>query len=69
LIGQIKGQMKKRFRMHDFGGVSFYLVTNIEPNWKHQTIDIHQHSYIRIILATFTMDESRPVATPVAMKL
>jgi len=69
LIGQIKDQMKKRFRMHDLGSVSFYLGMNIEHNREYHTIDIHQHSYIRPILAKFRIDESRPVATPMAMKL
>jgi len=69
LIGHIKDQMKKRFRMHDLGSVSFYLGMNMERNREHHTIDIHQHSYIRTILAKFRMDESRPVATPMAMKL
>jgi len=68
-IGQIKDRMKKRFRMHDLGTVSFYLGMNIERNREHHTIDIHQHSYIWTILAKFRMDESRPVATPMAMKL
>jgi len=69
LIGQIKDQMKKRFPMHDLGSVSFYLGMDIERNQEHHTIDIHQHSYIRTFLAKFRMDESRPVATPMAMKL
>jgi hypothetical protein len=69
LIGQIKGQMKNRFRMHDLGSVSFYLGMNIKRNREHHTIDIHQYSYIRSILAKFRMDKSRPVATPIAMKL
>jgi len=69
LIGQIKDQMKKRFRMHDLGSVSCCLGMNIERNREHHTIDIHQHSYIRTILAKFRMDESRLVATPMAMKL
>ena len=69
LIGQIKNQMKKRFQMHDLGSVCFYLGMNIERNREHHTIDIHQHSYIWTILAKFRMDESIPVATPMAMKL
>jgi hypothetical protein len=69
LIGQIKDQMKKRFRMHDRGSVSFYLGINIECDGEHHTIDIDQHSYIRTILAKFRLDESRPVAMPMAMKL
>ena len=69
LIGQIKDQMKKRFRMHDLGSVSFYLSMNIECNREHHTIDIHQHSYIRTIFVKFRLDDSRPVATPMAMKL
>jgi len=69
LIGQIKDQMKKRFRMHDLGSVCFYLGMNVERNWEHHTIDIHQLSYIRTILGKFRLDESRPVATPMAMKL
>jgi len=69
LIGQMKDQMKKRFRMHNLGSVSFYLGMNIERNRMHHTIDIHQHSYIQTILAKFRMDESRPVATPMPMKL
>ena len=69
LLGQIKNQIKKRFRMHVLGSVSFYLGMNMERDREHHTIDIHQHSYIRTILAKFRMDESRPVATPMAMKL
>jgi hypothetical protein len=68
LIGLIKNQMKKRFRMNDVGSVSSYVGINIEHSRKHQMIDIHQHSYIRTILAKFIMDESRRVATPMGMK-
>jgi len=69
LTGRVKDQMKGRFRMHDLGSVPFDLGMNIERNGEHHTIDIHQHSYIRTILGSFRMDESRPVATPMAMKL
>jgi hypothetical protein len=69
LIGQIKDQMKKRFRMHDLGSVSFHLGLKIERNREYHTIDIHQYSYIRMILAMFRLDESTPVATPMVMKL
>jgi hypothetical protein len=69
LIGKIKDQMQKRFGMHDLGSVSYYVGMNFERNREHHTIDIHQHSYIWTILAKFRMDESRPVATPMAMKL
>jgi hypothetical protein len=69
LIGQIKDQMIKWFRMHDLGSVSFSLGMDIERNREHHTIDMHQHSYIRTILAKFIMDESRPVAMPMVMKL
>ena len=69
LIGQINDQMKKRFRMHDLGSISYYLGMNIEHNREHHTIDLHQHSYIQSILAKFRMDKSKPVATPMAMKL
>jgi hypothetical protein len=55
--------------MHDLGSVSFYLGMNIERNREHHAIEFHQHSYIRTILAKFRMDEARPVATPMAMKL
>jgi len=69
LIGQIKDQMKTRFWMHVLGSVCFYRGLNIERNREHDTIDIHQHSYIRTILAKFRLEESRPIATPMAMKL
>ena len=55
--------------MHDLESVCFHLGMNIERNREHHTINIHQHSYIRTILAKFRLDESRPVATPMAMKL
>jgi hypothetical protein len=42
-IGLIEDQMKKRFRMHDFGSFSFCLGRNIECNQEHHMIDIHQH--------------------------
>jgi hypothetical protein len=54
--------------MNDVGSVSCYVSMNIEHSRKHQTIDIHQHSYFRTILPKFIMDESRPVATPMGMK-
>jgi hypothetical protein len=57
------------FRMHDLGSVSFYLGMNIEPNRAYHTIHIHQHSYIRTIMAKFRMNNSSPVATPMAIKL
>jgi hypothetical protein len=66
--GHIEYQMKKRFRIQDLGSVSFDLGMNIERNREHHTIDIHQHCYFRMILAKFRMDESRPVAMPMAMK-
>jgi len=69
LIGHIEDQMKKGFRMHDLGCVSLYLGMITECNREHNKIDIHQHSYMWTILAMIRMDESRPVATPMAMKL
>ena len=69
LIGQIMDHMKQRFRMDDLRTVFFFLRMNIECNREHHTMDIHQHSYIWMILAKFRMDESRPVATPMATKL
>jgi hypothetical protein len=68
-IGQIKDEMMQRCWMHDLGSVSFRLGMKIEHNREHHTIDIHQHRYIWTILAKFSMGESRPVATPMAMKL
>jgi hypothetical protein len=69
LIGQIKDQMKKTFWMHDLRSVSFYLGMNIQHTREHLTINIHQQSYILTILAKFRIDESRPVATPMAMHI
>jgi hypothetical protein len=69
LIGQIKDQIKKLFRMHDFGSVSFYHGMKLKRNREYHTIDIHQHTYIRMILAKFRIDASRPVTTPMARKL
>jgi hypothetical protein len=68
-IGQMKRQMKKRFRVHVLRSVSFYLGVNIERNREHYIVDLHQHSYIWAILANFRLDVSRPVAMPMAMKL
>jgi hypothetical protein len=56
LIGQIKDQMKKRFRMHDLRSVSFDLGMNIKRNQELHTINIHQQSYIQTIFAKFRMD-------------
>jgi hypothetical protein len=42
---------------------------NIERDREHHMIDIHQHSYIRTLLEKSRMDESRPVATSLAMML
>jgi len=69
LIGQIKDQMRKRFRMHHLGSVPFYLTMNIERNREYHKIDIHRHCYIKTILVKFRIDESWPVATPMGLKL
>jgi hypothetical protein len=69
LIGQTRYKMKKRFRMHALPSVSCYLGMNFKHNRELHTINIHQHSNIRTILAIFRIDESIPVATPMAMKL
>jgi hypothetical protein len=60
--------MKQWFRRHHFRSVAFDLGMNIERYWEPHTIDIHQPSIIQTILAKFRMDESRPVAMPIAMK-
>jgi len=49
LIGLIKNQMKRRFRMHTLRSDSFYLNMNIKRNREHHMINIHQHSYIGTI--------------------
>jgi len=61
--------MKKRFQMDDLRSVSFDLIMNIKHKPEHPTVNSHQQSYIRTILATFRMNESTLVATPMAMKL
>jgi hypothetical protein len=69
LFGLIRDQMKMRFWMHDLGSVSIYLGMHLERNREHPMIAINQHSYIWTILAKFRKNESRPAATPMAMKL
>jgi len=69
LVRLIQAHMMKRFRMHDLGSESFYLGVNTKCNQEHHMIDIHLHSFVRIILAEFRMVDSRPVATAMAMKL
>jgi len=68
-IGRIKDQINRQFRMHDLRSFSLYLGMNVKHNWEHYTKDIHWHSNIPTILAKFTVDESRPVGTPMAMQL
>ena len=53
LIGQMKDQMMKRFRMRYRGNVSCCLSMNIECNREPHTIDIHQHSDIWRFFAKF----------------
>jgi hypothetical protein len=69
LIGQINDEMRKRFWVHNLGGVCLYLGMTIKRNWEHHTTDIHQHSGIRTIIANFNIDESRQVAMPMAIKV
>jgi len=69
LTEQIQGQMKKRFLMNNRGSVSLYLSINIERQWEHHTITLHQGSYIRTMMVKFHIDESRPVATPMVIKI
>jgi hypothetical protein len=41
----------------------------IDSNGNHPIIDIHLHSYIWMCFEKFGMDQSTPVAMPMAMKL
>jgi hypothetical protein len=67
LIGLIMLQMMKRFRMQDLKSVTLYLGMTNECNREHHAIYIHQPSYIGMILPKLQIDESRPVATTIAM--
>jgi len=69
LIGHSKDQMRNRFWMRDLGSVCFHFDMSIEPIWAHQTIDIHQHSYPRTMMAMFTLDQSRSVAIQISIIL
>jgi hypothetical protein len=59
--------MTNWFQLHDLGSVSFYHCMIIECNWEDHTIDLHQQSYIGTMLVLFQIEESRTVATPLAM--
>jgi hypothetical protein len=69
LIGRSRIKWRKGSPMHDLRSVSFHLRMNIKRNQDHHTINIHQHSYIPMFLGKFRMDESRAVATPLAMRI
>jgi hypothetical protein len=63
----MKDTMKNKFRVHDCGNGSNYLWVYIVRNQEHYTIDIVQNSYMRLIIAMFTLHKSRPVVPPIAM--
>jgi hypothetical protein len=69
LIGQMKDQMKMRFWMDDVRSISICLGMNLKHNREHHTGNIYQYHYMQMILAFFSMDESRPLVMRMAMKL
>ena len=64
---QFKAKLEKEFDMSDLGKLHF-LGVQIERNRAAHTFTMHQKSYIEGVLSRFSMEECKPLATPLDVK-
>ena len=65
-IDQLKGLLSSEFEIKDIGPAKKILGVEIIRNRKARTMFLSQKDYIEKVLIRFSMNESKPVQTPLA---
>jgi hypothetical protein len=69
MIATIKDGLSARFKMHDLGPLTFILGFHILRDRTQRTLTMHQSQYATSILKRFSMENSKPVGTPMECNL
>ena len=64
-IDQIKGELRRHFKLRDLGPTSWLLGVEIKRNRKERTITLSQHQYILDLLQRFNLTDCNTVTIPV----
>ncbi|CAI7905761.1 unnamed protein product [Closterium sp. NIES-53] len=66
LIREVKQRLGAEFAMRDLGQVTYYLGMHVDRDRANGTIHLHQEKYVKGVLESFGMGNSKPVGTPLA---
>ncbi|CAI7865162.1 unnamed protein product [Closterium sp. NIES-53] len=66
LIREVKQRLGAEFTMRDLGPVTYYLGMHVDRDRAKGTIHLHQEKYVKGLVESFGMGDSKPVGTPLA---
>ncbi|CAI7733347.1 unnamed protein product, partial [Closterium sp. NIES-54] len=66
LIREVKQRLGAEFAMRDLGPVTYYLGMHVDHDRANGTIHLHQEKYVKGVVESFGMGDSKPVGTPLA---
>ncbi|CAI7860611.1 unnamed protein product, partial [Closterium sp. NIES-54] len=66
LIREVKQRLGAEFAMRDLGPVTYYLGMHVNRDRANRTIHLHQEKYVKGVVESFGMGDSKPVGTPLA---
>ncbi|CAI7850917.1 unnamed protein product [Closterium sp. NIES-53] len=66
LIREVKQRLGAEFAMRDLGPVTYYLGMHVDRDRANGTIHLHQEKYVKGLVESFGMGDSKPVGTPLA---
>ncbi|CAI7820490.1 unnamed protein product, partial [Closterium sp. NIES-54] len=66
LIREVKQRLGAEFAMRDLGPVTYYLGMHVDRDRASGTIHLHQEKYVKGVVESFGMGNSKPVGTPLA---
>ncbi|CAI7870400.1 unnamed protein product [Closterium sp. NIES-54] len=66
LIREVKQRLEAEFAMRDLGPVTYYLGMHVDRDRANGTIHLHQEKYVKGLVESFGMGDSKPVGTPLA---
>jgi len=65
-VDKMKDQLRSEFEMKDLGPLRYFVGILVQRDRERRTLRIDQSGYIDMILQHFDMENSTPVATPIA---
>jgi hypothetical protein len=65
-VDKMKDQLRSEFEMKDLGPLRYFVGILVQRDRERRTLRIDQSGYVDMILQRFDMENSTPVATPIA---